>query len=111
MPPGSTAYGSNAPTRLSTSASPSPRVRGEVANSVQVLLNRPQGVLKGRKRPGRDLRHQDVCALVRLDDEPRPARLRDAPQGTAKQVGEGPGSPAVCCSRDGDVHVEPQSPL
>jgi hypothetical protein len=61
-----------------------PLVRGEVASPVQVLLNRPQGVLKGGKRPRRDLRHEDVCALVRLDDEPRAARLRDAPQGTAE---------------------------
>src|SRR5215212_450549 len=84
---------------------PSPLVRGAVANPVQMLLDRRQGLLEGGKRPERDLVHDVGRALVRLDDEPRPARSNDAPHRTAQQVRQGPSSPVTGRTRYGDVHA------
>src|SRR5215204_1336279 len=61
-----------------------------MTHPVQVFLNRPQGVLKGRERSERHVGHDGERALVRLDDEPRPARSSDALKyGFAARAREG----------------------
>src|SRR4051794_932704 len=65
---------------------PSPLVRGAVANPMQMLLDRRQGLLKRGEWPERDFVHDVGGSLVRLDDEPRPPRADDAPHRAAQQV-------------------------
>src|SRR5215207_11265246 len=88
-------------------SAPSRLVRSAMAHPVQVFLNRPQGILKGRERPERHVIHGSRRTLVRLDDEPRPARFSDAPHRTAQQVRQGPGFPRVRRTGHGDVHACP----
>src|SRR5215204_1564680 len=79
----------------------SPLVRGAVANPMQMLLDHGQGLLKRGERPERHLTHDVRRTLVGLDDEPGPARSGQAPQGTAEQIRQGPGSPVIGRTRDG----------